>query len=70
MLVRKNTLLLEHNVVEDDILHSISCEEVTLKKKLKERLERIIASALEHRDIKDSDIKQLTTLFNYVKITN
>lgn len=68
VLVRKNTLLLENNVIDDDILHSISCEEVLLKKKLRERLERIISSALDAREITNTDVKNLNQLFNYVAV--
>ena len=65
-LIRKNTMLMENNVIENDVLHNISCEEVKLKKKLKERLESIIIEAKENNEIIESEIKHLYQLFNYV----
>ena len=59
-------MLLEHNTIEEDILHSIHCEEVALKKHLKEHLEKLIASALDNNEINDSHVKPLMHLFNSV----
>jgi hypothetical protein len=66
ILVRKNTMLLEHNTIEEDILHSIHCEAVALKKNLKEYLEKLIASALDNNNISDSQVKPLMHQFNFV----
>lgn len=66
VLVRKNTLLLENNEIEDDILYNISCEEVGLKKKLRERLDRLLTSAMGHQEIGSGEAKHLLQLFNYV----
>lgn len=59
-------MLLEHNTIEEDILHSIHCEAVALKKNLKEYLEKLIASALDNNDISDSQVKPLMHQFNFV----
>ena len=58
--------MLENNTIEDDVLRSINCEAIEIKKRLKDRLEKLIGVALQQEIISEVDKKHLITLFTFV----
>lgn len=69
-LVKKNTMLIENNQLENDDLETIGCNQVDHIKKLNLILERILQIALISKDITESEVSNLKRLLNMVTFYN